>query len=254
MAVQTCEQLGVPVAVERSRSGAGAHLWFFFAAPVPAAAARKMGCYLLTRTMERRHELAMTSYDRLFPNQDTLPRGGFGNLIALPFQDGPRREGNSVFVDARWEAFGDQWAFSAGCRRMSAVEVEELARQAVRTDQVLGVRRGGEGDDSGKQEVLAPWSRNPARRTRKKMRVTGPLPPAVRAVLAQQLFLERAQLPSALQNQIRRLAAFQNPEFYKRQALRLSTALTPMVINCAEELDNHIATPRVSGRAGGAAS
>jgi superfamily II DNA or RNA helicase len=241
--VQTCEQLDVPVAVERSRSGAGGHLWFFFAAPLPAALARKKGCYLLTRTMELHHELSMSSYDRLFPNQDTLPRGGFGNLIALPFQDGPRRQGNSVFVDKRWDALEDQWGYLAGCRRMSTAQVEDLARQAIRTDQVLGVRRGGKVDEGDNQEVLAPWFPSPSRHVRKKV-VTGPLPPAVRAVLAQRLFLERGVLPPALLNQIRRLAAFQNPEFYKRQALRLSTARTPMVISCAEDLNEHIALPR----------
>ena len=83
---QTCRSAGVPVAVERSRSGNGAHAWVFFAAPVPASAARKMGCYLITETMSRRHQLGMASYDRLFPNQDTMPRGGFGNLIALPLE------------------------------------------------------------------------------------------------------------------------------------------------------------------------
>jgi hypothetical protein len=84
--VDTCQDLGVRAAVERSRSGNGAHVWFFFSSPVPAASARRMGCYLITETMARRHQLAMSSYDRLFPNQDTLPRGGFGNLIALPLQ------------------------------------------------------------------------------------------------------------------------------------------------------------------------
>jgi hypothetical protein len=78
--VDTCRDLGVPTAVERSRSGNGAHVWFFFNTPVPAVSARRMGCYLITETMARRHQLAMNSYDRLFPNQDTLPRGGFGNL------------------------------------------------------------------------------------------------------------------------------------------------------------------------------
>ena len=82
--VETCRRADLPAAVERSRSGNGAHVWFFFAAPVAAATARKMGCYLITETMTRRHQLSMESYDRLFPNQDTLPRGGFGNLIALP--------------------------------------------------------------------------------------------------------------------------------------------------------------------------
>src|SRR5205807_4196256 len=99
--VETSRAVGLPSAVERSRSGNGAHVWFFFAAPVPAATARRMGCYLITETMSRRHQLAMASYDRFFPNQDTLPRGGFGNLIALPLQYEARERGNTVFVDDR---------------------------------------------------------------------------------------------------------------------------------------------------------
>ena len=75
---ETCQSIGVPVALERSRSGDGTHAWFFFTAPVAASAARKMGCFLITETMARRHQLGMTSYDRLFPNQDTMPRKGFG--------------------------------------------------------------------------------------------------------------------------------------------------------------------------------
>ncbi len=82
--VATCQRIGVPPAIERSRSGKGAHAWFFFSGPVAASVARQMGCHLLTETMSRRHQLGMASYDRLFPNQDTMPAGGFGNLIALP--------------------------------------------------------------------------------------------------------------------------------------------------------------------------
>jgi len=95
----TCSSLAISVAVERSKSGNGAHAWFFFTEPVTAAIARIMGCYLITETMSRRHQLSMESYDRLFPSQDTMPRGGFGNLIALPLQWEPRQQGNSVFVD-----------------------------------------------------------------------------------------------------------------------------------------------------------
>lgn len=91
---ETCRLLDIPIAVERSRSGNGAHPWVFFGSPVPANVARRMGCYLLTETMSRHHELSMSSYDRLFPNQDTLPRGGFGNLIALPLQYEARQQGN----------------------------------------------------------------------------------------------------------------------------------------------------------------
>ena len=112
--VETCRRLGLPAVVERSRSGNGAHVWFFFSAPIAAATARRMGCYLITETMSRRHELSMDSYDRLFPSQDTMPRGGFGSLIALPLQHGPRQEANSVFLDDHFVALPDdqQWRSS----------------------------------------------------------------------------------------------------------------------------------------------
>ena len=110
---ETCRRIGVPYAIERSRSGNGAHVWFFFSNPIAAATARKIGSYLITETMAKRHQLNMTSYDRLFPNQDTLPNGGFGNLIALPLQYHPRQEGNTVFLDDALEPFPDQWGFLA---------------------------------------------------------------------------------------------------------------------------------------------
>lgn len=104
---ETCRAVGVPSAIERSRSGNGAHAWFFFSSPVPASLARKMGCYLITETMARRHELRMESYDRLFPNQDTMPRGGFGNLIALPLQHEARKQGNTLFLDDAFQPWPD---------------------------------------------------------------------------------------------------------------------------------------------------
>ena len=94
----TCREFDVPAAIERSRSGNGAHVWIFFAAPVPAAVARTMGCILLTETMARRHELPLSSCDRFFPNQDTIPRGGFGNLIALPLQHQACASGNTASI------------------------------------------------------------------------------------------------------------------------------------------------------------
>ncbi|HEY2290794.1 MAG TPA: DEAD/DEAH box helicase family protein [Thermoanaerobaculia bacterium] len=237
--VETSRAMGVPVAVERSRSGNGAHAWFFFAAPTTASLARKMGCYLLTETMARRHQLRMGSYDRLFPNQDTMPRGGFGNLIALPLQYEPRQEGNSVFVDERFQAYTDQWAYLASVPRMATLAVENLAREASRQGRVVGVRLA----ESVDSEESAPWTCQPSRRPR-RVPIVGSLPRAVRAVLAQRLFVEKADLQSPLLNEIKRLAAFQNPEFYKKQSMRLSTALTPRVIGCAEELAQHIALPR----------
>lgn len=128
--VETCRQVGLRPAVERSRSGNGAHVWFFFAAPVAAATARTMGSYLITETMSRRHELGLGSYDRLFPNQDTMPRGGFGNLIALPLQHEPRRQGNTVFLDDNLNPLPNdaQWAFLASVQRIAPATVVDCER------------------------------------------------------------------------------------------------------------------------------
>jgi superfamily II DNA or RNA helicase len=239
--VETCRRAGLPAAVERSRSGNGAHVWFFFSAPVAAATARKVGCYLVTETMSRRHQLSMSSYDRLFPSQDTMPRGGFGNLIALPLQHDARREGNSIFLDDQLTPFPDdqQWAYLASVPRISPATIDRLARDASRQGAIVGVRLADSFDGVGTE----PWTRLPSGRRQAEL-ITDPLPKQVRAVLAQKLFVEKAGLPSPLLNQIKRLAAFQNPEFYKKQSMRLSTATTPRVITCAEDLPEHVGLPR----------
>jgi len=236
--VETCRGTDLPAAVERSRSGNGAHVWFFFSAPVAAATARKMGCYLITETMTRRHQLSMESYDRLFPNQDTLPRGGFGNLIALPLQHGPRQMGNTVFVDDQFVPHLDQWRFLSEHPRIEAKTVDGVAREATRKGLVVGVRLS----DTADPDTSEPWTRLPSGQPR--VRFSAPLPREVRAVAAQRLFVAKAGLLPAHLNQIKRLAAFQNPEFYKKQSLRLSTALTPRVVACADELPEHVALPR----------
>ena len=120
-----CEEHAIPCSVERSRSGEGAHVWLFFKQPVPAALARQLGFALLDRAMEQHAGLSFESYDRLFPNQDTLPEAGFGNLIALPLQRGPRQTGNSVFVDRLFEPIVDQWAYLADVRKMEKGQIEQ---------------------------------------------------------------------------------------------------------------------------------
>ena len=236
-----CRGAGLPVAVERSRSGNGAHAWFFFDAPVSAAVARRMGCYLITQAMSRRHGLDMTSYDRLFPNQDTMPRGGFGNLIALPLQHGPRAKDNTVLIDEDFDPFPDQWAYLAGVQRIAASTVERVAADAQRSGEVLGVRTSG----LEEEDAAAPWLIPPSRRSIPVVpAVKEPVPTRVEATLAQRLFISKAGLPSSLINALRRLAAFQNPDFYQKQRLRLSTARTPRIIYRAEDFPRHVALPR----------
>ena len=237
--VEAAHRMGLRPAVERSRSGDGAHIWFFFSGPVPASAARAMGSYLLTEAMASRPELPMGSYDRLFPNQDTLPRGGFGNLIALPLQYHARKRGNTVFVDEEGDPFQDQWAFLAGLPRLTATRVEEMAREAAASGGVVGVTAATDTD----QDPGVPWLTLPAHSS-PGGRVEGPLPSEVQGILAQQVYVKKADLPPALLDRIKRLAAFQNPQFYEKEAMRLSTALTPRIISCAADLPEHVAVPR----------
>ena len=235
---ETCSSLDIPVAVERSRSGNGAHAWFFFTEPVMAAVARVMGCFLITETMSRRHQLSMESYDRLFPSQDTMPRGGFGNLIALPLQLEPRKLENSVFVDEAFIPYTDQWAYLSSIKRLSPQEVQAIADRAVRKGQVIGLKLPSDAD-----EEQAPWERSPSGRL-PEQRIKGKLPKKIKAVFAQRFFVDTKGIPSELLNRIKRLAAFQNPEFFKKQKMRLSTHITPRVIACFEELPGHVALPR----------
>ena len=133
------DAMGVPAYLERSRSGRGGHVWVFFDSPVSAAIARDLGAAILTRAMDARCQMSFASYDRFFPNQSTMPKGGFGNLIALPLQHGPRKLGNSVFVNRDFEPCADQWAYLAQIRRMSAQAAAELVRRSAVDDGITGV-------------------------------------------------------------------------------------------------------------------
>jgi superfamily II DNA or RNA helicase len=235
----TCGECKVPAVLERSRSGKGGHVWTFFEAPLPARLARELGAAILTRTMERRHQLGLDSYDRFFPSQDTMPKGGFGNLIALPLQHLPRGNGNSVFLDANFNPHSDQWAFLSSIRRMTLVEVENTVSEFARSGDIVGVRRSVTDDEPTED----PWTL-PSSRKKKDEIISGPLPPKVRVVRSNLIYVEKEGLPSAMLNRLHRLAAFQNPEFYRAQAMRLSTFGKPRVIRCAEEFPKHVALPR----------
>jgi len=237
--LKTCGEMGIPAALERSRSGKGGHVWMFFDCSVPASLARKFGCAILTRSMERRHQIGLDSYDRFFPSQDTMPKGGFGNLIALPLQRVPGEKGDSVFVNGEFEPYPDQWQFLSTIERIQLEKVESVVQEASRNGTILAVRISLADEGVGGD----PWTLPPSKKKKEKT-IQGPFPETVRIVQGNLIYIEKNGLPPAMLNRLIRLAAFQNPEFYKAQAMRLSTFGKARIIGCAEDFPSHVGLPR----------
>lgn len=226
-----CMAFAVPVAIERSRSGHGAHVWFFFADPVAASLARKFGSALLTCAMSQRHQIKFKSYDRFFPNQDTMPKGGFGNLIALPLQKTARQNGNSVFIDERFQPYEDQWAFLAQIRSLFEDEIGALISKLCHGSELGELRQ----DD---EEATKPWE------TRRSKLSQHEFPKVMQVVKANMLYVSKSGLSQRALNALKRLAAFKNPEFYRAQAMRMSTYGKPRIISCSEETSEYLCLPR----------
>jgi len=239
-----CGELNVPAALERSRSGNGGHVWIFFDRAIPATTARKLGCAILTRAMESRHQLGLDSYDRFFPNQDTMPKGGLGNLIALPLQKLPRADGNSVFIDAEFRPYGDQWAFLASMERMPISAAEAVVLEAQRNGDLVGVRIS-----SAEDEGQDPWTLPPSRK-RAERPIPGPFPGQVQVVRGNLLYIEKKDLPSAMLNRLLRLGHSRTPNSTKRKQcgfpLSTSRESSPVARNLPTTLPCHVVVWRRS--------
>ena len=231
--LHSCRQLAVPAALEISRSGEGAHAWVFFEEAVSAREARQLGAALISHACNATRQLELSSYDRLFPNQDILPKGGFGNLIALPLQKEARQRGCSVFVDDDLKPYPDQWAHLASLQRLSVAGLQSVLQSATGGGHPLDLAFIEE------ENLATPWKQRPA-----PTKLSGPLPASLNLTLADRLYVERSRLPQPLLNHLIRQAAFANPAFYKAQAMRLSVWDKPRVIGCAENFPQHIALPR----------
>lgn len=225
-----CTVLGFTPAVERSRSGNGAHVWLFFSEPVSAADARRLGSGLLTRTMACRHELSFASYDRLFPTQDTVPKGGFGNLIALPFQGQAQKGGNTLFVDEQFVPYPDQWAFLSTLPKITPEQLTGLLTTLCQDGDVGALAEAA--------EKPVPWQRKRAQRLDRS-----DFPLQVTMTLSNLIYLDKAGFSQAALNMLKRLAAFPNPEFRAKQAMRLPVYGTPRILDCGYEDETYIGLP-----------
>lgn len=227
----TCTNWNVPCAVERSRSGEGAHLWIFFSELIACSTARRLGTALLTAAMENSGKLKLDSYDRMFPNQDTLPKGGFGNLIALPLQGQARKKNNSSFIGEDFVAYADQWAYLSQIQKLSLLEVENLIRTHSRGD--------GLGVLCIDADETKPWEKRP-----KAVLTAMDFEQSIEIIRSNMLYIASSVLTPRVRNQILRLAAFKNPDFYRSQAMRLPIYNKPRVVCTAEERDGYLALPR----------
>ncbi len=227
----TCARFDIPIAVERSQSGNGCHAWFFFKHRIRATVARKFGTALLTHAMAQRHEISFSSYDRLFPNQDTMPRGGYGNLIALPFQKSARSRDNSVFIDENFTPWPDQWAFLSRITPLDETELNGWVSKLIR-GQDLGELKGEP------EEHATPWKKTQQTLTAKDF------PQTVEIVRSAMLYMSKKGVSQRALDAIKRCAAFKNPKFYKAQAMRQSTFGIPRVISCVDDHETHMALPR----------
>lgn len=227
-----CAELGIDMPVERSRSGEGYHFWIFFSENISAKLARKFATMVITYAMNQNHQLSFATYDRLIPNQDTLPKGGFGNLIALPLQREPRKNSNSVFVDHDGLAYDDQWAYLSNIKKYTLSEIESFMEVLSTSSEFT--------QPEVPQDDEKPWASKKKVATFEK----SDFPQTAKLVYANMIYVEKFGFSSRVLHHLKRMATFSNPEFYKAQALRLSTHDKPRIITCAEETEQYIGLPR----------
>lgn len=225
--LQIGKENGIPMLAERSRSGRGAHVWIFFSKPVSAVLARKMGFALLDKGADSVNLTTFRFYDRMLPAQDFLDEGELGNLIALPLQGEALKQGNSAFVDEHWNAYPHQWEALSSIIRMSPLQVEEIVR---------AWSDSAEHED-GVKDTVKPWER-------KKQFHLEDVSDRMSITLSNLIYVKTANLTPRIQNQIRRLAAFSNPVFFKNRAISLSNFSTPRIIYLGEDDSGYICIPR----------
>lgn len=221
----------IPCSVETSRSGNGAHLWIFFSEPIEAAKARTLGSVILTLAMKQHARLSFHSYDRMFPNQDSMPKSGFGNLIALPLQIAAAKNGGSLFVNEQMQPYADQWVYLSSIKRLDKEQVNSLLSK-LHTSPLGTLRPEDEGQNS------KPWQHQQAEIKPEDV------PYCTEIILADRVYIPVQHFSNRAQNQLKRIAAFRNPQYYRNQAMRMPVWNIPRFICCTEYQGDYLAFPR----------
>ncbi|NBS53712.1 MAG: hypothetical protein EBS96_14085, partial [Spartobacteria bacterium] len=230
---RAAEQMGISVGVERSRSGNGGHAWIFFAHPVPAVLARRLGTLIVARASSFHRGMKLSTYDRFFPNQDTCPKGGFGNLIALPLQQEPRKSEHTLFLDENFAPVSDQWAHLASLPKIDLTELQLL----------LETSCSSENDIEPTESVSLNFDESALNVIPQAVR-RGDFKGTLKLLRNSQITIPLADVPTSLGAALKRLGTIANPVFYEKQRLRFSTVNIPRFIFCGEEHNDQLVLPR----------
>jgi superfamily II DNA or RNA helicase len=232
---EAAQKSGVTAAIERSRSGDGAHAWIFLAEPVPAVLARRLGTILLAKASAVRPAMNLSAYDRLFPTQDTMPKGGFGNLIALPLAGKPRKMGNTVFLDDKLEPYPDQWTFLATVHRLRREDLDRIIGQITPMTALVPIGT----DDIAFALESDECALDLSRPSIKAGMISGDITVRFDSRLHIPL-----TIPAAVLAALKRLATFANPVFHHKLRLRFATYDTPRFIFAGEWHPDRLVLPR----------
>lgn len=237
---KVCNEYSIPAYIEISRSGNGAHLWIFFSEKVPAKQARNLVTNLLKAAMKKNHSISFESFDRMFPNQDEMPKGGYGNLIALPLQGHSVKQGHSVFVNDDFRPFDDQWTYLSSVQKLQEKDLNRAVKELLAITGDFHVRRNE--DDENKQ--VSSINKVAFNVESKKEVIKDDFTEPVKITLSNQIYIKKKGISEHALGIMRRTAVFLNPEYFKKLRMHLPLYNIPRYIDCSKETDSELILPR----------
>ena len=255
---KTSSELNIPSYIENSRSGNGGHLWFFFEENISARLARSFGSAILKLAMQKRHSISFESFDRMFPNQDEIPKGGYGNLIALPLQGKAVKKDHSVFVDEDFKLFDDQWRFLSSIKKIDEKSIRDSIKEI---DNLVPNFLEKDGPDWHTELNSTSIVKETPKHTtaadvrswrsvrndvldRTDMLTKNDFPSKVIITLSNYIEIEKTGISERALGILRRTAVFLNPEYFKNLRMHLPLYNIPRFIDCSKENETYLLLPR----------